>query len=85
VPLLQEILECGEEKLITEEVNNKKSLATDVKVRTAWQMAMRYSYVDLLQQIWEWAREKITTEEINNILLFASGNKGSSVWHVVAN
>jgi len=64
LPLLHEILECGKEKLTTEEVINKLLLVTDVNGRTAWQVAMRDSYVEILQQLWEWAREEITTDEI---------------------
>jgi hypothetical protein len=48
VPLLHEILECGKEKLTAEEVINKMLLAADLKRRTAWQVAMRESYLEVL-------------------------------------
>jgi len=61
--------EWAEEKLTTEDINNKLLLGTDNKGRTAWHLAAENGNFKLLHNMWEWAEKKLTTEEINNKLL----------------
>ena len=77
-------LDMAEEKLTTEEINNKLLLATHNMGRIVWHVAAELGTLEILQKIWEWAKAKLTTEEINNKLLLATDGQGSSVWHLAA-
>jgi len=55
----------AEEKLTTQEINNKLLLGTNYKGRTAWHLAARERNLEILQKVWEWDEEKLKTEEIN--------------------
>ena len=73
---LQKVWDWAEEKLTTEEINNKLLFGTDKSGMTAWHWAAYNGNLDVLMKVWEWAEEKLTKEEINNKLLLATDNEG---------
>jgi hypothetical protein len=81
---VQKIWDVAEEKLTTDEINNKLLLATDKWRRTVLKLTAECGKIDLLEKIREWAIKNVTTEEMNNKLLLATDNKGMTVWQVVA-
>ena len=84
IQVLEKLWECANEKLTTEEINNKLLLATDNAGMTAWQRAAYTGNLDILLQVWEWAENRLTTEEINNKLLLATDIAGMTAWHRAA-
>ena len=50
--LLQELWECGKEKLTTEEINNNLLLATDEKGRTVWHVVAKDGFLEALRKVW---------------------------------
>ena len=73
--MLQRVWEWANEKLTTEEINNKLLLGTDNEGRTVWHLAAIRGNLEILQKVWERANEKLTTEEINNKLLLGTDNE----------
>ena len=61
--ILLKVWDWPQEKVTTEEINNKLLLATDNEGMTAWHWAAREGNLDILQKLWNWAEEKITKEE----------------------
>ena len=84
IQVLKKLWEFANEKLTTEEINNKLLLATDKEGMTAWHRAACEGKLDTLLQVWEWAAEKLKTEEINKKLLLATDNEGMTTWHRAA-
>jgi hypothetical protein len=76
-------LECGKEKITTEEINNNLLLSTDEKGRNVWHMVLEDGFLEALEKVWVWAKKQLTLEEINKLLL-ATDHKGRTVWHVAA-
>jgi ankyrin repeat protein len=64
--VLLKVWNWAEEKLTTEELNNKLLLATDKEGWTAWHYAAHECYLYILLRVWEWAEGKLTTEDINS-------------------
>jgi uncharacterized protein YeeX (DUF496 family) len=80
--ILQELWDWANEKLTTEEINNKILLATDDQGRTVFHAAAECGRLEVLRKLWEWAKKKLTAEMINNILLLATDDqeKLSFIW-----
>ena len=57
--ILQRVWEWANEKLTTEEKNNKLLLGTDNEGRTVWYVAEKWGNLEILQKVWEWANEKL--------------------------
>jgi ankyrin repeat protein len=55
---LNKVWEWGEEKLITEEINNKLLLGTDKEGMTAWHWAAERGHLEILHKILEWAEKQ---------------------------
>jgi ribosomal protein S24E len=52
------VCQWAEEKLTTEEINNKLLLGTDKEGMSARHLAAEWGNSETLQQLWEWAKEK---------------------------
>jgi len=52
---LLKIWEWAQEKLTTENINNKLLFVTDNDGMTAWHWAAHEGSLDMLVQVWEWA------------------------------
>jgi hypothetical protein len=56
IQLLQEIWDCGKDKLTTDEINNNLLLATDEKGRTVWHVAEEEGFLEALGKVWDCAK-----------------------------
>ena len=82
--LLQKLLECANENLKIEDINNKLISTTDYMGSTVWHVATKVGNLDVLEKLWEWAKEKRKTKEMNDELLLATDNTGNTVLHIAA-
>jgi len=82
--VLQKVWELAEEKLTTEEINNKLLLGTDNKGKAAWHYAAENGNLEVLHEIWKCTEAKLTTEEINNKLLLGTDKERNTPWHLAA-
>jgi len=48
---------------LTDEINYKLLLGTDIDGKTAWQRAAEWGNSEILQEVWEWAKEKLTRRD----------------------
>ena len=60
--VLQKLWEWTNDKLTTEEINNKLLLVTNDKGRTLFHRAADWSELELLEKVWDWANEKLTKD-----------------------
>ena len=81
---LQQIYQCSEEKLTTEELKSKLCLGTDSVGMTAWDFAADKGNLQTLQQIYQCAEDKLTTEELKSKLLLGTDSMGRTAWHFAA-
>jgi len=84
IQVLKKLWEFANEKLSTEEINNKLLLDTDKEGMTGWHRAACEGKLETLLQLWEWATEKLKTEEINKKFLLVTDNEGMTAWHRAA-